>query len=191
MLDTYTDEEIRDRYYRFRRDSIGEICQIVCDDLERPTKRNKALSVEIQVLAALRFLASGCFLQVDADILGIHKSSVSRAVKSFCEALVRKKDLFFEFPFTDQKRNENKLKFFKMGGFPSCILCVDGFHVRICTPHDDENSYVNRKGFHSINVQALTDADYKFDVDVVAQWPGSTHDSFIWRQSFKRSIVFH
>ena len=62
LLDTYTDEEIRDRYH-FRQDSIGQICQIVGDNLERPNTRNKALSVEIQVLAALRFIASGCFFQ--------------------------------------------------------------------------------------------------------------------------------
>ena len=57
-------------------------------------------SVEIQVLAGLRFLASGCFYQVDADILGIDKSSV----------------------FTEEQKNENKMKFFKMGGYAYYVL---------------------------------------------------------------------
>ena len=187
LLDVFTDEEIRNRY-RFRRDSLQYICSLVEEDMQRPTNRNRALSVEIQVLACLRFLASGCFYQVDADILGIDKSSVCRALTKFCESLVRKKDMFFDFPFTVDQKKENKYKFYKMGGFPSCILCVDGFHVQICTPYIDENSYVNRKSFHSINVQALTDADYKF-VDIVAKWPGKTHDSFIWRQSDVRNYL--
>lgn len=152
LLDTFTDAEIRDRY-RFHRDSTAFICDVVDDDLRRPTARNHALSVvEIQVLASLRFLASGCFYQVDADVLGIDKSTVSRVVYQFCQSIVAKKDRFVRFPFTDAEKNENKYKFYKMGGFPSCILCIDGFHVRICTPFEDENSYVNRKGFHSINV---------------------------------------
>ena len=67
-----------------------------------------------------------------------------------------------------------------MGGFPSCIMCINSFHVNICTPFEDEDSFVNRKGFHSINEQAMTDADYKF-ADTVARWPGSTHDYFIFR----------
>ena len=72
--------------------------------MRRKTRRNHALSVEIQVLASLRFLASGCFYQVDADILGIHKSSVCRVVKEFCEALVSKSDRFIRFPFTGAEK---------------------------------------------------------------------------------------
>ena len=68
LQDTFTDEEIRNRY-RFRRNSINIICNVVRQDLQRPTQRNHALSVETQVLASLRFLASGCFYQVDDDVL--------------------------------------------------------------------------------------------------------------------------
>ena len=94
LLDTFTDKEIRDRY-RFRRDSIQFICDIVNADLRRPTRRNHALSVETPVLASMRFLASDCFYRVDADVLGIDKSSVCRVLKGFCEALVSKSDRFF------------------------------------------------------------------------------------------------
>ena len=34
------------------------------------------------------------------------------------------KDRFVRFPFTVAAKNENKLKFYQMGGFPSCIYCV-------------------------------------------------------------------
>ena len=109
---TFTDEEIRHRY-RFRRNSIDYICNVVRHDLQRPTQRNHALSVETQVLASLRFLASGCFYQVDADILGIDKSTVCRVVDRFCRALIAKKNDFIKFPFTTAEKDENKEKFFK------------------------------------------------------------------------------
>ena len=36
--------------------------------------------------------------------------------------------------------------------------------------------------FHSLNVQVICDADMLL-TNVVARWPGSTHDSFILRHS--------
>ena len=178
LLDTFPDEEIRSRY-RFTRESIKYICDIVEPDLRRPTLRNHALTVEQQVLASLRFLGEGMFYKTDGDILGIDKSSVCRILKRFCESLVSQSHRFFRFPFTAAEKNNNKLKFYKMGGFPSCILCVDGVHIRICTPYIDENSFINRKGWHSINVQMMTDPDYKI-ADIVVEWSGSTNASFIF-----------
>lgn len=46
--------------------------------------------------------------------------------------------------------------------------------------------YRNRKGFFSINVQTLCDADLKI-LDIVARWPGSAHDSLIFRNSKVRA----
>ena len=37
-------------------------------------------------------------------------------------------------------------------------------------------AFVNRKQFYSINVQAVCDSD-AFITNIVARWPGSTHDS--------------
>ena len=95
--------------------------------------RNHALSVETQKLA--RYLASSCSYQVDGDVMGIDKSSVSpRVVQVFCEALVARGNQFIRFPCADDVKAENKIKFLQMDGFPSCIGAIDGFHVQICTP---------------------------------------------------------
>ena len=48
-----------------------------------------------------------------------------------------------------------KRGFYDKGGFPGVIGCVDGTHVRIQAPSTNENDFVNRKGFQSINVQAM------------------------------------
>ncbi|CAC5415318.1 HARBI1 [Mytilus coruscus] len=66
--------------------------------------------------------------------------------------------------------------------FPCVIGAVDGTHIRFQAPSHDEYAFVNRKNYHSINVQGICDHEGKF-TNIVAKWPGSTHDSFIFRNS--------
>ena len=180
IADTFTEKEIKDRY-RFNRDSIRYICDLVRADLQRPTRRNHAMTVEEQVCIGLRFLASGSFQQVVGDISGRDKSTVCRVITEFCKSIVRKRALFVCFP-NDEQKQQNKELFFDMAGFPSVIGCVDGFHVKIITPSENERDFINRKGWHSINVQAMTSPTCKF-IDAIVKWPGSTHDSFVFRFS--------
>ena len=75
----FSDEELRARY-RFGRESINFILSLIEDDLKRKTKRSHAIPPVTQLLIALRFYASGSFLQVIGDSEGADKSTVSRAV---------------------------------------------------------------------------------------------------------------
>ncbi|XP_048236735.1 putative nuclease HARBI1 [Haliotis rufescens] len=60
---------------------------------------------------------------------------------------------------------------------------VDGTLIPIKRPSpNDEAPYICRKGYHAINVQAICDSSLRF-TNVVAKWPGSTHDSLIWSSS--------
>ncbi|XP_062583945.1 putative nuclease HARBI1 [Saccostrea cucullata] len=54
--------------------------------------------------------------------------------------------------------------------------------VKIIAPKVNEADYICRKGYYAINVQMMCDARFKIR-DVVAKWPGSVHDSRIFRES--------
>lgn len=51
--------------------------------------------------------------------------------------------------------------------------------------HDGE-IYRNRKSYFSINTQIVAGEDLKI-LDIVARWPGSTHDSTIFNSSQLRA----
>ena len=61
-------------------------------------------------------------------------------------------------------------------GFPQCIGAIDGTHIPIIAPKEHPLDYYNRKGYHSVLMQALVDDQYRF-LDVYTGWPGSVHDA--------------
>lgn len=52
--------------------------------------------------------------------------------------------------------------FFQKWNFPNCIGCVDGKHIRIRAPPDSGSMFWNYKHFHSIVLQAVSDARCRF-----------------------------
>ena len=131
---------------------------MLAPDLERPTERTHTLKPQEQVLVALRFFASGSFLEVVGDTVGgIPKCTVSRIVSRVSTALARKQNQCVRWPSTAAERQEIKQGFFEKGGFPGVIGCIDGTHVRIQGPSAHKSEIVNGKGFHSINVQVICD----------------------------------
>lgn len=67
-------------------------------------------------------------------------------------------------------------------GFPDTIGAIDGSHIKIKAPKEDEASYVNRKKYHSIVIQAVCREDLTF-TDIFVGFPGSVHDSRILKNS--------
>jgi nuclease HARBI1 len=69
-----------------------------------------------------------------------------------------------------------------IAGFPGVLGCIDGTLIRIKRPKENENEYVGRKEGHRVNIQAVALPDGSFS-NVVARYPGSAHDSRVFRES--------
>lgn len=109
-------------------------------------------------MLALRFFASGSFMEVIGDTMGYDKSTVSRAVENVTNALLTKKDQYLKWPTQEEiKKIKGELLF--AWWVPGCLWVYRCTHVRIQAPSDNEPTYVNRKGLHSINVQAICSHD--------------------------------
>lgn len=70
-------------------------------------------------------------------------------------------------------RIEDDGRFFPF--FKDCIGALDGTHISIHVPLNEQARYRNRKGFLSQNVLAVCDFDLDF-VYVLPGWEGSAHD---------------
>lgn len=70
--------------------------------------------------------------------------------------------------------------FLGIAGFPRVLGCIDGTHIAIKVSKEDKPAYLNRKGYTSINVQAICNSE-SIITELTVKWPGSTHDSYMWR----------
>ena len=59
---------------------------------------------------------------------------------------------------------------------------IDGTHIQISGQSFCNESYINRKGFTSVIIQAVCDYQYAF-ADCYCGWPVSVHDSRVFQNS--------
>lgn len=146
--------------------------------------RSSSIPLETKVLAFLSYLRSGSFQWSIGTLSGVSQTSISRIIEKATNYTITLAEKNINFPISIEERTQNKLKFFDLSGgkLHSILGVVDGTHISIKAPRVDEFAYVNRKQQHSINCQVVANHDY-YILDAVAQWPGSSHDSFIWNQS--------
>ncbi|XP_046585276.1 putative nuclease HARBI1 [Haliotis rubra] len=179
-MEMYSDDQLFERY-RFRRSTIFFIVDLISHKLAHPTQRSHSLPPIIQVLIFLQFVASGAFHLLVAQSFSVSKATAGRCVHRVADSLCRLSTRFIAFP-TGQRSLDVKRAFHAIAGFPKVLGCVDGTQIRIASPKVNEADFVNRKGFHSLNVQMVCDPKFLI-TNCVANWPGSCHDARIFKES--------
>lgn len=145
--------------------------------------RNHAVSAELKLLVSLRFYATGSFLQVISDFGGIDKSTVSRIIYEVSRAIAELFRNFIKMPNNEESFRKVSQEFYDIRQFPRCIGAIDCTHIKISSPGGNQAEiYRNRKTFYSYNTQVICDAGLKMQ-DIVCRWPGSSHDSTIFKNS--------
>lgn len=176
-MDSQTEKSFKDRY-RMKKQTFIALFQML--NFESKSRGN-FFDPRFELLALLRYLATGSFMEVAGDLLGVSKSASHRAIHRAMRRVCLLASNVIKMP-SDFSRI--KLGFrSKCEHFEDVIGAVDGTHVRVKSPGGNNSEiFRNRKGYFSINVQAVCDHRGSF-TDVVIRWPGSTHDARIFDNS--------
>ncbi|KAM7313304.1 putative nuclease HARBI1 isoform X1 [Ixodes scapularis] len=154
------------------------------------------MTVELQVLCALRFYGTGSFQGMVAsdEHVARDQKTVSVAVRAVSVAIVRRLGVqrgWIHFPETPSERFDAEKGFRLLGRIPGVIGCVDGTMVSIVGPSKNDPTvtkaaYWCRKYFYALNVMVVCDADCRI-MCIDPRYPGSVHDSFVWQFSWLRN----
>jgi hypothetical protein len=182
-----TDFNLR-TWTRLDRATFYFVLEQLADDLSRQNERNFAVPNDTQLLVGLSFLASGSFQWTMGGLFGVSQTTASDIIRRVVVALNRIAGDHIMFPSTVAELNATKQDFYRRGGIRNVVGVIDCTHIQFQPLKAEEAQYVDRKGLHSINVQLVCNEKLEIS-DVVARWPGSVHDSFIWNNCGLRETM--
>ena len=167
--------------YRFDEENVAWLAENFLVDSGET--RGGALSVKQKMEVFLRHIGDPGFQVGVGNDIGIHQTTVCKTFSDVLRQIVEKADLWIRFPSRaadiQMAKDTWREKDYR---FPSAIGALDCTHVRVQKPKIHGDEYINRKGVASINIQATCDAREMF-TSIDCQWPGSVHDSRVWKNS--------
>ncbi|XP_051883901.1 putative nuclease HARBI1 [Pristis pectinata] len=175
-------EELCIRRVRLSKGAIANLCDFLREDLQPHSTARTALSVEMKVTTALNFFGTGSFQGATGNMCNISQGAVRAAIQQVTDVLFNKAAGFINFGITPRQQRERAKDFCCIAGFPKVQGVIGGTHVALKAPAEQPLIFVNRKGFHSLNVQIVCDAHQKI-LYVNAKHAGSCHDAVIVQHS--------
>lgn len=181
VISSYTLDEFK-THFRISRASL----QTLVEDLKTrylSLSGRAAIPLEKALLMTIWTLSNQESFRTIADRFGIRKGVAHTVIIKVCKLLYGNMQKYIVWP-KGQEAIKNLAKFNKLRGensFPNVFGCVDGTHIPIPRPQED-NSYFNRKGSHSVITQVICDSN-KGIINVSCGWPGSFHDARVWKSS--------
>ncbi|KAK3923791.1 Putative nuclease [Frankliniella fusca] len=179
------------RSYRLSQDLVFSLVDLIRPHVRR-TSSPLALPLEKKVLAALSFFATGSYqtptgknfeVSVAQPTMSNYIEEVTRALNT-PEVVGR----FIRFPATAEEVDYCVQRNTMLGGqISNTVAYTDGSLIKIRKPSVANNrlAFMGRKSFASINVQITCDRRMYVN-NVLARFPGSTNDSYIFNASALR-----
>ncbi|XP_037560165.2 uncharacterized protein LOC119437168 isoform X2 [Dermacentor silvarum] len=187
------DKEYFRKYYRMSAETFETLHSLVEAGLTRLHVVREPLPSRARLAIALRYLASGMYMQDVAISFRVGISTVATIVHHVCRLLWRTlQPLYLKVPTTEAWQ-EVAQGFEEKWNFPHCIGAVDGKHVQIQAPPHSGSLYYNYKGTYSIVLMAAVDSNLKFIcVDVGAygrQSDGGTLSASCFGKSLEKGLL--
>ena len=147
------------------------------------------LSPGLKLALTLRHFASGNTYSSMKFSWRVPHNTISIVVREVCQAIIDEYlDELITCPTTPEAWLELARRFLEKWNFPHTCGAVDGKHLACRCPPDSGSQYFNYKGFYSILLFALVDADYKF-IWADLSGKGAASDAQVYNDSELKQLI--
>lgn len=180
-VESFPDEQWM-AHFRMSRGTFQYLLDLLTPALTRQkTNFRKPIAPNRRLAIVLWWYATPGEYRTISCLFGVGISTVCTLVHEVTQALLDA--LYHRFISLPQgQRLDDTIAGFLRRGYPQCAGAIDGTHIPIIAPTDNPADYHNRKGWHSIILQAVVDHNYCF-TDVFIGWPGRSHDARVLANS--------
>ena len=178
------------RFLRMSPERFEHLLSLVGPLIQKEdTRFRRSISPEERLAVTLRFLATGDAQQSLSFSFRIGKSTLSKVISETCQMIYEcLKDKFLQPPETESDWGKIARSFEELWNMPNVIGSIDGKHIRIQCPKLSGTQFYNYKGFFSIVLLAVCDANYCFTLFDLGQY-GSNNDSGILSNSVMGDLL--
>ncbi|KAK0165752.1 hypothetical protein PV328_004247 [Microctonus aethiopoides] len=139
VINLYSDVEFKN-HFRLSRNTFNYLHELIQEDLVRHVPGCPTIPSRHQLMIALWKMATNDSYRSVCDRFNIGRATAARAVRRF-----------IQWPTDDAIKVMRGFE--RASDFPKTIRAIDGTHNRINAPKQNPVDYINRKGFHSIQLQ--------------------------------------
>ncbi|XP_053946944.1 putative nuclease HARBI1, partial [Anastrepha ludens] len=157
------EEDVFRRFLRFPKSFCWELIQDL-KPLEKFERNSKIpFNITFSLFQYYIFLANGSYQSVigNCHFSAMSQPSVSRCIEQICKMVVEHKHFEISVPNEAEHYNSIKRGFHNKFGIKGVIGAIDCTHIAILSPQSliagvVPHEYMNRKGYYSINVEAVS-----------------------------------
>ncbi|XP_049520516.1 putative nuclease HARBI1 [Dermacentor silvarum] len=184
------DPEYHFKYFRMTKAKFDHLLSLVYERILHAPNHRRPIRPAERLAVTLRFLATGASMQDIAMSYCMHATAVAGILKETLPAIWDCLSPLVLKPPAAADWVKIRRAYSSKWNFPNVVGSIDGKHFAIQCPDNSGSDYFNYKGFYSIVLLAVADADYRFTlVEVGAQ--GRTSDGAFFNDSSIREVFEH
>ncbi|XP_020274730.1 protein ALP1-like [Asparagus officinalis] len=154
--------------------AFKRLCDVLCTRGGLVASRN--VTIEEIVTMFLHILAHNVKNRTSKTDFYRSNETISRQFHKVLQAVMKIGSLYIRQEYT----NPNERDMEKWKWFEDAIGALDGTHIQLTIPLEDQSRYRNRNRETSTNILGVCDANLRFSY-VLPGWEGSTSDSLVLR----------